>query len=167
MSQEKSPRLGLPFLYAAQAQKELFLNESLILLDAMVQLAVESASQASVPASPVAGQAWIVPASASGVWGDKAGQVAIWTDGGWRYLLPLAGMRAFICDEGCERRYSTGQWLLQGERPDGFYRGSERLLSTRQGAIAGPTGGSSPDAECRAVVEAILTALRQHGLIAM
>lgn len=167
MSQEKSPRLGLSFLYAAQAQKELFLNEALSLLDVMVQLAVESATLADAPASAAAGQAWIVPASAAGVWSDKAGQIAIWTEGGWRYLQALAGMRSFINDEGCERRYESGQWTLMGERPDGFYRGGERLLSVRQGAIAGPTGGSSPDPECRAAVEAILTALRQHGLIAV
>ncbi len=42
MFDDVTPRLGLPYVVAAQAQKHIPINESLARLDGLVQLAVES-----------------------------------------------------------------------------------------------------------------------------
>ena len=55
MSDDASPRLGLPYLAAAQAQKHVILNEALMRFDGLVQTAVESRSVAAQPASPADG----------------------------------------------------------------------------------------------------------------
>ncbi|MFC3119936.1 DUF2793 domain-containing protein [Jhaorihella thermophila] len=51
-----SPRLGLPYLLPSQAQKHVTHNEALRLLDALVQLTVESFEALTPPASPADGE---------------------------------------------------------------------------------------------------------------
>ena len=63
---DQSSRLGLSFLAAAQAQKHVTVNESLLRLDALVQLAAKSASTAAEPASPVDGDIYILPSGKTG-----------------------------------------------------------------------------------------------------
>ena len=60
--------LLLPFLSAGQAQKHVTVNESLRMLDGIVQLAVKDADLADPPASPSDGDRYIVPAAATGAW---------------------------------------------------------------------------------------------------
>ena len=45
MFEDVTPRLGLPYVVAAQAQKHIPINESLARLDGLVQLAVESRAE--------------------------------------------------------------------------------------------------------------------------
>jgi hypothetical protein len=48
----QSTRLQLRFLAGAQAQKHITVNESLLRIDALVQLSAKSATTAAQPASP-------------------------------------------------------------------------------------------------------------------
>jgi len=59
-------RLELPFLAAGQAQKHVTVNESLIRLDALVQLAVVSVTASAQPGAPTDGQVYILPAGKTG-----------------------------------------------------------------------------------------------------
>lgn len=86
-----SPNLALPYLEAAQAQKHVTVNESLRLLDALVQLAVESAALATPPGSPANGDAYIVAASPTGAWSGWAGSIAFYADTAWQRLVPAEG----------------------------------------------------------------------------
>ena len=52
MSDDATPRLGLPYLAAAQAQKHVTMNEALSLLDGLVSTSAVSRSLAAQPASP-------------------------------------------------------------------------------------------------------------------
>ena len=90
-----SDRLKLPMLAAAQAQKEVTHNEALALADIAVQAVVQSVGPVAVPASPVVGQCWIVGAEPTGAWTGRAGAIAAWTSGGWRFVLPFEGMQAW------------------------------------------------------------------------
>ena len=73
MSDDATPRLALPYLAAAQAQKHVTMNAALALLDGLVQTAVESRSVAAEPASPADGAIYILPAGASGAdWSGRA-----------------------------------------------------------------------------------------------
>ena len=58
--------LALPLLAAAQAQKHITHNEALILLDAVAQIAVRAIDQNAPPASPLAGDRYLVGSTPTG-----------------------------------------------------------------------------------------------------
>ena len=72
--------LLLPFLSAGQAQKHVTVNESLRMLDGIVQLAVKDANLADPPASPSDGDRYIVPAAATGA--ASSAESASWKSSG-------------------------------------------------------------------------------------
>jgi len=166
MTSTQTDRLALPLLAAGQAQKELSHNEALLLLDIGSQPVVESADLATPPSTPVAGQCWIVAPSATGDWTGKDGALAGWTAGGWRFLTPGVGWRAWVVDRGLEMRFDGSAWIDGNVRDDGYYVMGDRVIAARQPAIADPGGGSTVDNEARATIAAVLAALRTHGLIA-
>lgn len=107
-----TPRLGLPYVVAAQAQKHIPINESLARLDALVQLAVESRVVAAQPASPIAGGVWILPAGASGAaWaGQPAGTLMRFETGAWEALTPAEGVLAWVKDENQMLAFDGAAW---------------------------------------------------------
>jgi hypothetical protein len=160
-----TPRLVLPFIVPGQAQKELFHNEALQVLDVLVSAAVEGLPLATPPASPAAGSCYIVGASPSGAWSGHAGKLAAFTSGGWRFVAPFDGLEAMVRTSGSTALYRNGGWEI------GKLRGSEvavdgvKVVGAREPAIAAPAGGGTADLEARAAIGAILAALRDHGLI--
>lgn len=161
-----SPRLGLPMLSPGQAQKEFFHNESLQILDAMVSAAVESAPSNVPPISTIVGNSYIVGTSPSGSWSGKAGQIASFTMGGWRFIVPVEGTRVHVKDSGLRGLFRAGTWEFGVVRASNVNVGGQQVVAARQPAIANPSGGSGVDANARAAISDILTALRNHGLIA-
>jgi len=111
MSQQTA-RLQLPFLQSGQAQKHVTVNESLLRLDALVQLAVVSASTAAQPGSPTDGDIYILPSGKSGAdWGGMAnGALAYYRDGVWEELTPRAGLLAHVDDTGALLVHSGATW---------------------------------------------------------
>jgi hypothetical protein len=91
----QSPNLALPFLAAAQAQKHVTVNEALRALDALIQIAVESAALSAPPGSPANGQRWIVGATPTGAWAGQADKLAAWQDGAWAFYAPQDGWTAW------------------------------------------------------------------------
>src|SRR5690606_24599509 len=85
---DTTDNLGLPYIAAAQAQKHVTHNEALRTLDALAQLTVLDKDLAAPPASPAAGQRYIVAAAASGAWAGQDGSVAAWQDGAWAFHMP-------------------------------------------------------------------------------
>lgn len=166
MAQETTARWAMPLLHAGQAQKELFHNEALARVDVLVHSLAQSADLATPPADPPLGESWIVAGGATGAWADRDGQYASWTEGGWRYLEPAAGMRVHVVDRGHALMYDGASWQDEAVRGDGFYQAGVKVVGARHGAIAHPVGGASVDAEGRVAISAILDALREHGLIA-
>lgn len=112
-----SPRLGLSYILPSQAQKHVSANESFRRLDALVQLAVKSASVAIEPASPTVGDAYILPLGAAGAsWSSmNANTVAAFEDGQWFAYAPRAGWRAFVEALGAFRIYDGAAWVAEGE----------------------------------------------------
>ena len=141
-----SPRFALPLLFAGQAQKEAFVNEALSLIDGLLHCAVEGEATAP-PGSPVEGTAWLIGASASGEWSGRTGQLALRQAGQWLFVPPRNGMRTLNKASGQELRVVGESW---------------------SGAIAPATatGGSVVDAEARAMLAALIAALRQSGVFA-
>ena len=158
-------RLVLPFIVPGQAQKELFHNEALQVLDAVVSAAVEGLPLATPPVSPAVGSCYIVGASPTGAWSGQANKLAAFTSGGWRFVAPFDGLAAVVRSSGSTAVHRNAAWEI------GKLRGSEvaidgvKVVGARRAAIAAPAGGSTADLEARAAIGAILAAMRGHGLI--
>lgn len=141
-----TPRLALPLLAVAQAQKEVTHNEALVLLDALVHAAVVTGPVADPPADPAAGQCWIVGSVPTGAWTGQAAAIAFWTPGGWRFAIPREGMQVTRLSDGSRLRFDGGTWVGPV-------------------TIAAPAGGSTIDSEARSVIAALILLLEAHGLL--
>jgi hypothetical protein len=109
---DATTNLALPFLAAAQAQKHVTVNESLLRLDALVQAVVESATLAAQPASPADGTLYILPPGKSGAaWGPMAnGALAYYRDGVWEALAPRHGFRVWVRDAEILQVFDGTTW---------------------------------------------------------
>lgn len=163
---EQTPRLGLPLLASGQAQKEVTHNEALILADALIQPVVQAVAPPEIPASPVAGQCWIVGNGAGGVWAGHDNAIACWTDGGWRFVASREGMTAWSLAARLPARRTDAGWVLGQIEAAGVRIGGKQIIGAQQPAIPVPTGGAVIDSEVRITVAALLAMLRTHGLIA-
>lgn len=108
---DHTPRLDLPFIMAGQALKHITHNEALQRLDALVQAGVESAVLTTPPASPLAGEAYIVPAGASGAWAGHTDEIAAYQSGAWSFFDPAAGWLVFNRATGALLVYSGTAWI--------------------------------------------------------
>lgn len=163
---DASARFSLPFIQPGQAQKEWFHNEALARVDGLLHPAIEAADIDTPPASPALGAAWIVGPAPEGDWAGHAGDIASWTSGGWRYVAPVAGMSAWLAPEGAWVWHDGTAWRSDPLPCFGIAVGGVQVLGARSASIAGPAGGATIDVEARAAIDAILWALRGHGLIA-
>lgn len=163
---ETTPRFGLPLLAAGQAQKEIDHNEALTMLEALVQPVVQTLGDNAPPASPVAGQSWIVGTAPTGAWAGQAGAVAVWTAGGWRFVAPREGLWLWVAGLGLWARRTATTWLAGALPASSLVVNGVQVVGARGAAVADPTGGTAPDANARAAISQILAALRAHGLIA-
>ena len=163
---EMTPRLGLPFILPGQAQKEMFHNEALLQLDALVGGAVEEEPRNAPPAAPVPGQAFIVGTSPTGAWAGQAGKIAAYDSFGWRFLAPPEGCGVWVKSRSVQARHSGGSWFVGTVTADCILVGGLQVVGAQAPALADPSGGATLDAEARTTLGAILSALRNHGLIA-
>lgn len=61
------------------------------------------------PGSPAAGDCHVIDTVPTGVWVGKAGQVAVYDDGAWRYGVPRTGWRAY-CEADEQMYVYDGGW---------------------------------------------------------
>lgn len=166
MSDETSVRLKLPLIQPGQAQKELSHNEALALLDLLAQPSVTAAGLNAAPETPAAGECWIVGSAPTGAWAGHAGCLAGWCAGGWRFAAPFEGMSAWVAEVQQIARFSQGAWTIGEIAGTALRIGGMQVVGPQGAAIGAADGGVVVDSEARAAIEAILTALRTHGLIA-
>ena len=102
--------IGLPYLDAAQSQKHATHNEALSILDAVLHLSVAARNVTTVPSSPVDGARYLVGTGASGAFFGKAGKIAAWQDGAWRFLTPQAGWRCYVEAENILTIFDGSIW---------------------------------------------------------
>jgi hypothetical protein len=130
----QSTRLGLPYLAAAQAQKHVTVNESLLRLDALVQLSARSATTTAQPASPSDGDIYMLPSGKSGAaWGAMAnGALAYYRDGAWETLTPHTGWCCYVEDEAALYARNASAWqriAAEQERRLIFTPGGDGVVS--------------------------------------
>ena len=150
----------------ACAGRNMTLRGALALLDGCVAACVEQRALASPPAAPVAGKCYIVAGGASGAWAGKADQLAIATEGGWRFVVPREGLRAMVASQGIDAMVRDGTWIYGEMRASSLVVGGDQVVGARASAVADATGGTTIDIQARAVLASLLASLRVHGLIA-
>ncbi|WP_420411268.1 DUF2793 domain-containing protein [Roseibium sp.] len=139
----ETSRLALPLLAAAQAQKHVTHNESLLRMDALSHPAVKSRTL-TVPPVATEGDLYLVAASATAEWAGRDGQIAEWRNGVWEFYAPFEGLAVHVTVEGIGLKYLSGAW----QEMDGVFSDT-RLLAR---------GSFGAQSEHR-VIEAELTAL--------
>ena len=162
---DTSARFALPFILPGQAQKEAFHNEALALVDAVLHACVAGDPVDEIPSDPGPGDSWIVGPGAAGEWAGRAHNLATWTGGGWRFVVPVPGMTVWKVDAGYPL-YWTGAVWSDGNWPVAALTiGGQQVVGPRLETVASPSGGTTIDVEARAAVDAVIVALRTHGLI--
>ena len=111
---DDTPNLGLPLVMPSQAQKHVTVNEALLGLDAATQLVLKEASRSDPPPSPPEGACYGVGAVATGDWAGQEGRVAVADNGGWSFLDPKTGWRAWDAGEGRSVLRIGGAWVAEG-----------------------------------------------------
>jgi len=163
---EMTPRLGLPLLVAGQIQKEIYHNEALALVDLLLAASVEAVPVSSPPPSPTIGTLYRIAATgASGAFAGQDGKLAGWSEGGWRFIAPVEGMRLIERGSGLELAFRDGAWTSGSLRANEVEIGGQKVLGARQAPVANPTGGTVIDVQSRLALSQALAALRAHGLI--
>lgn len=110
---DQTPNLSLPFIQAAQAQKHVTHNEAIELLDMIVQLTLEGTEATVPPATPAEGQAWALGAGAGGDWTGQENLIATWRGGGWLFVVPRDGWRAWVRDLSELQVWDGAAWVTQ------------------------------------------------------
>ena len=117
------------------------------------------------PSSPTTGAAYIVATLPTGDWAGKTQCIAAFSDGGWRFIGPVEGMRIYVKATETIAVFRAGAWEIGSVRCSQVIVEGQKVIGARGGAIASVTGGSTVDIEARATIESILSRLRAHGLI--
>jgi hypothetical protein len=141
-------------------------NEALQKLDIIVAASVEEPPRSSPPVSPVAGACYLIASMAEGAWSGFGNHLAAFTAGGWRLVPPVEGLQAWIRSTQTMAQFRDGAWNVGTIVGDRVHIGGQQVVSSRGASVPAPAGGSVIDVEARAAIHAILTRLRDHGLIA-
>lgn len=143
-----TPHVLATLVEAAQAQKEVTVNEALVRLDALLNTGVVDRDLATPPTSPAYGEVYIVAASPTGAWAGKAGQIAYF-DQVWCFIAPRQGVCLWVNDEQALCRYTGSAWdialpekrtrclrILPDALRNGVTAGSAALTRRSMGATA-------------------------------
>lgn len=162
-------QLALPLVMPAQAQKHVTVNQAFAILDTVTQLRVTASSVAIPPSSASEGDAFLVPAGAGGEWEGRRGSVAVWSNGGWTYLSPRPGWRAW--DEGLSgwQIFDGEGWLANALAVSPSGAGScARVVEFDHTFVAGTTNltaiGIPAGAQVIGVSARVITAISGPGL---
>lgn len=140
----ETTRLALPLLMPSQAQKHVTVNEALLRLDALSQLVLRSRSVTVPPPDPMEGDCYAVPTGANGLWSDQADRIAVFLGGGWDFVSPARGWRAFIEDEGA-LFFHDAEWSPIEGGATGIAEGPQfRQVALDHAVSAGSTSTTLP-----------------------
>jgi hypothetical protein len=131
----------------------------------LVAAAAEEPPRTSPPATPVLGASYIVGSAPTGAWAGKAQCLATFTSGGWRFVAPFDGLAAYVRSTGLWALYRAGAWEIGPLRGASVVIAGQQVVGSRASAIPSASGGTTVDVQARSVIDQILTAMRQHGLI--
>lgn len=166
MDLSNTHRLRLPLLHAGQAQKEIWHNEALAVLDLLVQPVVLSVGATEPPTTPGIGDCHVVGDGGQGEWAGRDHAIAGWTVAGWRFVAPVEGMRFLIAQTMVPLTFADGAWRVGVLAVSALTVNGLQVVGERGDAVVAPSGGTTIDSEARAAISSIISALMAHGLIA-
>lgn len=150
---DTSPRLSLPMILPAQAQKHVTHNDALTRLDALVQMVLQQVAADTPPGAATEGETWGIGAAPTDAWEGHAGQIASFQNGGWLFLTPQAGWLAWDTQTGQISVYTGSNWA-----PVGSGGGAPTLQN-----LPGVGIGTTSDATNRLSISADATLLNNAG----
>jgi hypothetical protein len=150
---DETPRFHMPLMVPGQGQKEITHNEALLLLDAAIGSIVERRDLGTPPTDAIEGQCWLVSPEAESAWQGRSDQLAVWSAGGWRFLVLPEGSTVFVKIEQRRLRRLAGAWVDDG--PVGLPAAS----------VARPAGGLVVDVEARATIDMLIERMGSLGLL--
>jgi hypothetical protein len=106
---EQTSRLELPYILPSQAQKHVTHNEALQKLDAVTQLTIIGEIN-QPPQTMEDGDCFLIASAPTGEWERHVGNLGLWQDDAWVYIIPREGWRAWFVDTGKMRVLSDGTW---------------------------------------------------------
>jgi hypothetical protein len=108
----QTPRLNLPFIAPAQAQKHITVNEAFRQIDRLGHISVISREVEIEPSDPQNGDNYILPANATGTnWSQASPSALAFYDEGWVFITPQEGYQVWIEEEQKSLIYSNDQWI--------------------------------------------------------
>jgi hypothetical protein len=113
--------------------------------DALLHCAIEGAAQ-TPPSAPSPGQSWRVLGGGQAEFAGHDDTIALWTEGGWRFIEPRPGTRAFNRSSGAFELFD-GSWVIPT-------------------SPVAPQGGATIDAEARSMLVNLLETLAAAGVFA-
>ena len=143
-----SPSLKLPYLAAEQAQKHVTVNESLRMLDALVQASVRNSDAIAPPANPSEGERYLLGSSPQGAWAEQGGALAAWQDGAWAFFAPQPGWRIWDEKESALLVYDGARW----RRLESASANLWRITEWEHVFAAAPTQSMTPSAPAGALI---------------
>ena len=108
-----TPNLGLSLVPGNSLQPSIPTNESLQIIDALLQLAVQDKDLNAPPVtvSGDVGKRWIVGPTPTGAWAGQANKIALCTAAGlWLFITPKIGFKGWVIDESLDYRFVAGAW---------------------------------------------------------
>jgi hypothetical protein len=107
---DETARLKLPQLVSQQEMTNVTWNEALAQLDALVCLMLLGRFVNTPPSAPADGDAYLTGAAPTGAWSGYPYKIATCLDGGWRFLTPFDGLRAWCAADKTFQVYRGGAW---------------------------------------------------------
>jgi hypothetical protein len=104
--------LSITLLEQSQAQKEITANAAFVRIDALLNRGAIDKDLSTPPASPNAGDCYIIAASPTGSWASKAGQIAYYEQI-WRFVVPNEGMSLWVNDENLRYTFDGASWIRE------------------------------------------------------
>lgn len=151
-----SPNLSLPLLMAAQSQKHVTVNEALSLLDGVCQLSITEIGVDVPPPAPLPGQVWAVGPAPTGEWTGQGGRLALAVNGGWLFVAPQAGWRAWVASTGCLAVHDGNEWQPGAVAVSaGGAATVAEVVETDHAVSAGTTSDTAPLIPAGSVVTAV------------
>jgi len=89
------------------------MDSNLKALDTLIGTTIISDALATPPASPAAGDTYIVAASGTGAWAGKDGQVAAYIDSAWKFIVPKRGLRAEVQSASGFKYFNGTVWAAE------------------------------------------------------
>jgi len=87
-------------------------DDTLKLIDGIMNLGVIDKDLSADPGSPANGDRYIVAAPGSGAWNLQADNIAIRIEGVWEFRTPKLGWRAFVQDESFVYFWNGSAWVI-------------------------------------------------------